>query len=333
MPIQLKPSLAGMAIKHAIKAKPPVSVFVEGEPGVGKSSVIRGITNELGIEFRDVRASLLDPVDLRGLPSVDAKKGTKWNPPAFLPRDGEGVLLLDELNSAPRMVQAACYQLVLDRGLGEYTLPDGWAVVAAGNGEKDGAIVERMGTALNSRFLHIDFIPDLQDWIKDFAIPAGVATEIIAFLRFKSDLFHHFDRKAREFPCPRTWEFSDRLLKTTPPKEIEFAMFAGCVGEAAATAFVGFLRTYRQLPSIEEILLKPEKATLPEAPDALYAVSTLVAKYTTKANCSAVLKYVRRMSPEFRALWAQDSISRDKTIAENRDWIAWAAEDHNLIAA
>src|SRR5947208_2825514 len=107
-------------------------------PGCGKSSVVRQAADQLGLDLIDLRVTLLDPVDLRGLPRL-TDDAAVWVPPAFLPRGGSGVLFLDELAQAPPLVQAACLQLTLDRRLGEYALPGGWAVVAAGNRAGDRA--------------------------------------------------------------------------------------------------------------------------------------------------------------------------------------------------
>ena len=144
--------------------------FIWGSPGVGKSSIIGQLARSLNLALRDIRALLLDPVDLRGLPYV-ADGRSKWATPEFLPQEGAGILLLDELNSAPAMVQAAFYQLILDRRLGEYTLPDGWVIIAAGNRDGDRAHTTRMPTPLRNRFVHLEFEVDAQEW-SEWAISA-----------------------------------------------------------------------------------------------------------------------------------------------------------------
>jgi len=138
--------------------------------------VIHQLAAELAIPLRDVRALLLDPVDLRGLPFLGSDGRSKWATPDFLPQDGEGILFLDELNAAPAMVQASCYQLVLDRKLGEYTLPEGWAIVAAGNRDSDRAATTRMPTPLRNRFVHLEFEVDVQEWA-EWAIGAEIRPE------------------------------------------------------------------------------------------------------------------------------------------------------------
>jgi MoxR-like ATPase len=177
-----------------ITEQQPVSIW--GTPGIGKSAVVHQLAAERGIPLKDIRALLLDPVDLRGLPFVGKDGRSTWATADFLPQGGEGILFLDELNAAPAMVQASCYQLVLDRKLGEYTLPEGWAIVAAGNRDSDRAATTRMPTPLRNRFVHIDFEVDVQEW-SEWAIQTGICPEVIAFIRFRPQLLNAFDRDVR----------------------------------------------------------------------------------------------------------------------------------------
>ena len=185
------------ALRVLVSARQPV--FVWGGPGIGKSALIRQLAEALKVTLRDVRALLLDPVDLRGLPFLGSDGRSKWATPEFLPQDGAGILFLDELNAAPAMVQASCYQLVLDRKLGEYVLPEGWAIIAAGNRDSDRGVTTRMPTPLRNRFVHLEFEVDIQEW-SEWAIQAGIRPEVIAFLRFRPELISAFDRDAHAFP-------------------------------------------------------------------------------------------------------------------------------------
>ena len=171
----MKASVISRALKAlVIGERQPV--FIWGIPGIGKSAVIHQLAAELAIPLRDILALLLDPMDLRGLPFLRSDGRSKWAMPDFLPQDGEGILFLDELNAAPAMVQASCYQLVLDRKLGEYTLPEGWAIVAAGNRDSDRAATTRMPTPLRNRFVHLEFEVDVQEWA-EWAIGAEIRPE------------------------------------------------------------------------------------------------------------------------------------------------------------
>jgi MoxR-like ATPase len=152
----MKPSRVETVLSHTLTTRWPT--FLWGPPGVGKSSIVRKIAGDRGLHLLDVRASLLDPTDLRGLPYV-ADDRARWSPPSFLPHDpdSQGLLFFDELNAAPPLVQASLYQLTLDRRVGEYELPAGWSIVAAGNRAEDGSVTYRMPAALANRFIHLEF--------------------------------------------------------------------------------------------------------------------------------------------------------------------------------
>jgi MoxR-like ATPase len=186
----MKPSDIASSLQLLAQIQKPA--FVWGPPGVGKSQIVAQVAALLGIRLIDIRAILLDPVDLRGLPTVEQGRAA-WATPAFLPEDGSGILFLDELNAAPPLVQAACYQLVLDRAVGEYRLPDGWTVFAAGNREGDRAVTSRMSSALANRFVHLVFEPDLDDWSRWAMGPGDLRPEVVAFLRWRPELLHHFE--------------------------------------------------------------------------------------------------------------------------------------------
>ncbi len=310
----MKPSGIARALRVLIRAGQPV--FVWAGPGVGKSSVVAEVAAELKLALRVVRALLLDPVDLRGLPFLGTDGRTKWATPEFLPQDGEGILFLDELNAAPAMVQASCYQLVLDRKLGEYTLPDGWAIVAAGNRDSDRAATTRMPTPLRNRFVHLEFEVDLQEWC-EWAIQAGIRPEVIAFLRFRPALLSVFDKDATAFPSPRSWEFVSRILDSlgTPSSPaLEYELIAGAVGAGAATELSGFLRMFRELPDIDAILMNPLWAPVPEEPSAQYPVASALARCASDSNFDRICTYLDRLPTEFRVLCVHDATLRDPTL-------------------
>jgi MoxR-like ATPase len=147
----MKPSQLYEALHALISERVPLHIW--GACGVGKSQIVAQVAADRKCEFLDIRAVQLDPVDLRGLPRISADRA-EWVPPKFLPLDGEGILFLDELTSAPQMTQAGCYQLVLDRKLGEYRLPDGWVVIAAGNPASERGVHFSMPRPLRNRFVH-----------------------------------------------------------------------------------------------------------------------------------------------------------------------------------
>ncbi|MGA8042357.1 MAG: hypothetical protein WCA37_06085 [Terracidiphilus sp.] len=175
-------------------------LHVRGACGVGKSQIVSQVAADRKCEFLDIRAVQLDPIDLRGLPRITADRAERV-PPKFLPLNGEGILFLDELTSAPQMTRADCYQLVLDRKLGEYRLPEGWVVIAAGTPASERGVHFSMLRPLRNRFVHLDLEPDFMDCCK-WAVKAGIRAEVIAFLRFKPALLHDPDATSDVNACP-----------------------------------------------------------------------------------------------------------------------------------
>ncbi len=300
-------------------------VFVWGPPGVGKSQIVRQTAQHLGLDLIDIRAILLDPVDLRGLPRISEDGLAKWSAPAFLPADGAGVLFLDELNAAPPLVQAACYQLVLDRRIGEYELPEGWTVVAAGNREQDRAVSHRMPSALANRFTHIDFEVDADQWT-DWARESDIAPEVISFIRFRPGLLHDFDpeRETRAFPSPRSWEFVSRLIPSGPESGVFKEMVAGTVGAGAAAEFCGFLSLWEQLPTAERVLADPSGIAIPEDPAVLFALCEMMGAAMNKGNADDLLTWALRLPAEFSVLVIREAVRHNPSMVHTRSFDRWA---------
>ena len=326
----MTPSSAAKALSTLFTIRQPV--FLWGPPGVGKSQIAAQAAAGLGLDLIDLRAVLLDPVDLRGLPSVAGDGRAHWCPPAFLPTEGRGVLFLDELNAAPPLVQAACYQLILDRRIGEYRLPDGWAVAGAGNREQDRAVVHRMPSALANRLVHIDIEPCLDDWA-DWAQDAGVRPEVVSFLRFRPALLHDFDpaSPSRAFASPRSWTFVSAILDSAPEPDVELDLYRGAVGEAAATEFAGFLRVWRELPDTEAVLQNPAAAPVPREPAAVYAICEALARKACQETMPALTGYAARLPQEFGVLLMRDAVRRDTSVIETPAFAGWARDNAHVL--
>lgn len=325
----MKASGVASSLHLLFDARQPV--FIWGPPGIGKSDVVRQVAKERNVSLRDIRALLLDPVDLRGLPFLSEAREAKWAIPDFLPKEGQGILFLDELNAAAPMVQASCYQLVLDRKLGEYTLPDGWVIVAAGNRESDRAVTTRMPTPLRNRFTHLAFEVDVQEWC-EWAIRTALRPEVIAFIRFRQDLLSQFDRDANAFPSPRSWSFVSKILKSAPATSIEHDLIAGTVGDGAAIEFTAFLTTYRNLPNIDAILLNPEREPVPANAAAQFAVASALSHCATDINFDRVCRYLTRMPAEFGVLCVRDASIRQPDVRHTAAYTQWAVANHNVVA-
>lgn len=327
----MKPTQIVSALNALVSIRQPV--FLWGAPGVGKSQIVSQVAAQQDLELRDIRAVLLDPVDLRGLPRIGDDGRSHWCPPAFLPVEGNGIIFLDELNAAPPLVQAACYQLILDRKLGEYCLPDGWTIVAAGNREQDRAVTHRMPSALANRMVHLDFDADIDDWVA-WAQSAGIRPEVIAFLRFRPNLLHDFDPAVSEkaFPSPRSWEFVSAMLRAEPEEAVEYDLFRGAVGECGAAEFSGFLQIWRELPEPDAVLLAPESAPVPAEPAAVYAICEALARKAAACTMDALVCYAARLPTEFGVLLMRDAVRQDKSVVQTDAFTRWAqANAHVLV--
>lgn len=329
----MTPSQTISALATLISIRQPA--FLWGAPGVGKSQIVAEIAQKMDMELRDIRAVLLDPVDLRGLPRIDSEGKAQWCPPAFLPdsnSQGKGIVFLDELNAATPLVQAACYQLVLDRRIGEYILPAGWTVLAAGNREKDKAVSYRMPSALANRMVHIEFETNIDDWLM-WAQKAGIAPEVIAFLRFRPALLHNFAPRSsdKSFASPRSWEFLSRTFLANPPHDIEYELFQGAVGTAAASEFVGFLEVWRDLPSVESVLSAPSLAPVPSTPAAMYAICEALAQKSSFETSDALICYAKRLPAEFAVLLIREAVCRDERIVTSSAFAEWAQKNASVL--
>jgi hypothetical protein len=328
----MRPTELFDTLKPVIPTGQPV--FIWGPPGVGKSSIVGQVSRELAMSFCDLRAVLLDPVDLRGFPYF-SDGVAKWARPEFLPSSGSGVLFLDELPQAAPMVQAALLQLVLDRKIGEYTLPDGWTIIAAGNRAEDRAGGHRIISALLNRFVHLDLEVSNDDW-HAWAIGSGNISPVVrSFLKFRPGLLFQFDptANARAFPTPRSWSFVSSILPSATDNTI-LSLAAGCVGEGPAAEFVAFNRIYRGLPDIDQLLANPGAAIVPTAPDVLYAVCGAVAERCKKADdkiLGAAVKYAGKLQKEFGVLMMRDVLAANTRVSAIPEGAAWLRDNRNLI--
>ena len=254
---QVGPKGAMKAIRKAIQTRRPT--FLWGPPGIGKSDVVKQIGEQAGREVIDVRLALWEPTDIKGIPYYNSDKGTMvWAPPAELPTDPEStaIIFLDELNSAPPAVQAAAYQLILNRAVGTYKLPKGVDLVAAGNREGDRGVTYRMPAPLANRFVHLEMKVDFDDF-QDWATLNKVHPEVLGYVGFAKQDLYDFDPKSpsKSFATPRSWVFVSELLQDDDcDNDTLSTLIAGAVGDGLATKFMAHRKIAGKLPKAEDIL-------------------------------------------------------------------------------
>lgn len=263
-------------------------VMLWGPPGVGKSQMIAEVAGRNGVPLIDIRLSQMEPSDLRGIPFKNGDL-VEWAVPSMLPdieRQGiSGVLFLDEITSAPPSVSAAAYQLILDRRLGAYEVPEGWAIFAAGNRQGDRGVTYTMPAPLANRFSHFEVELNVDDWAA-WAYARGIDDRIIAFIRFRPDLLFEFDpaHNPVAFPSPRSWEFAHRALqKFEAYPELLSGSLQACVGQAAGIELNAFIAHLDQLPDLDAIV-RGQPVAAPREIDLQYAVAAALVGRAIRAQ-------------------------------------------------
>ena len=313
----------GRALEGGVPFSALPSVMLWGPPGVGKSQGVRQIASALGarygrrVDVTDVRLLLFNPIDLRGIPVPNAEKTLAiWLKPQVFdmdPSDGTiNILLLDEISAAPPTVQAAAYQITLDRTCGEHRLPDNCIVIAAGNRVSDRSTAYRMPKALANRLLHIDVRADFASW-RTWAVESGLNDKVIAYLAFRPDRLSAFDAAVDDlaFATPRSWEMAATVIDGFGGDvEKAYPLVSGVIGSGAASEFRTWTRVYANLPDLDDIFAgRPAKA--PRSADALYAlVSAMTARArTVRDDLGAIehsIRYAGKLPADFSVLLMKD---------------------------
>lgn len=271
---------ARKAILKAFNSNRPV--FLWGPPGIGKSEVVAEVAEELGGLVIDLRMAQMEPTDIRGIPFFNKELSKMdWAPPVDLPDEELAsqypvvVLFLDEMNSAPPAVQAAGYQLILNRRVGKYKLPDNVRIVAAGNRDSDKGVTYRMPMPLANRFVHIEMRADFASW-QNWAVNKGIHKDVVGYLSFAKQDIYDFDSKSssRAFATPRSWVFVSDLLKDEDTdNDTLFNLIAGAVGEGLAVKFMAHRKIAGKMPEPSDILSGKIKDLAVKEVSAMYSLT------------------------------------------------------------
>ena len=277
----VSPNRAKKSIIRAMQKKRPI--FLWGPPGIGKSDIISQITDSLpNSHLIDIRLSLWEPTDIKGIPYFDSNSGTMvWGAPSELPskefaqKYDNIVVFFDEMNSAAPAVQAAAYQLILNRRVGQYELPDNVIIVAAGNREADKGVTYRMPAPLANRFVHLELAVNFDDWF-EWAVINKVNTDVVGYLQFAKQDLYDFDPKSpsRSFATPRSWSFVSELLEEDDTDESTTTdLVAGAVGEGLAVKFMAHRKVAANMPNPSDILAGKVKEIKTQEISAKYSLT------------------------------------------------------------
>lgn len=342
-PTQVAAVLTGEFAAAAAGTHTPVMLW--GPPGVGKSQIVAQIAERAAVPLIDVRLAQMEPTDLRGIPFRDGAN-VVWSVPALLPdaaRHGaRGILFLDEITSAVPTVTAAAYQLILDRRLGEYRVPPGWAIFAAGNRHGDRGVTYQMPAPLANRFAHYELEPELDDWIA-WAHARGIDPRVVAFLRFRPDLLFQFDpaRYAAAFPSPRSWEYASRALaKFGDAPELVGEALSACVGAAAGSACRAYLEHLEAMPDVAAIAAGAG-GDVPRGLELQYAVAAALVRHIGRLPLarqddavSHALDYARRFPQRELGVMLVTDLQRvlGRPLYGLRAFAEWAQDVSDLIS-
>lgn len=332
--IPLTPSQATNAITKCLRANK--FVMLSGSPGIGKSWIANDIAVNHKLVPIDKRLAQSDPTDLNGFPSLSQDRTRmEYKPDKDFPLEGIDeiphgyngwFILFDELNSAPLSVQAAAYKVILDRKIGEHNLHPKAFMMGAGNLQSDRAIVNRLGTAMQSRMVHIHLQVDIYDW-QEWANQHDIDHRIRAFLKFRPELLHKFnpDHDDVTYPCPRTWHFLSDIIKPIQEFEIEdLAIIQGTIGEGGGMEFKSYCKIYKNLPTVEDMIAAPEMIEIPDEPSHQYAYATLIGSTMNVDNCAPLMQVMSQLPKEFQIITLKDVYSKGGETKQHpliRQWV------------
>ena len=320
----MKPSQLTLALSdlHAMD----IPAFIWGPAGIGKSQIVAQYAATAGLPFVDYRLYLREQVDVMGLPGVENGR-TVYAKPAELPDspDWRGIVFFDEFCIASPSQQSPGMQIFLDRAVGGFKLPRGAWLVAASNRQTDRGLFHRLADPMADRVCHIDLEADHNDWLS-WAASAGVASETMAFIRFRPQLLHTYDsqRKWHAPTSPRGWVDVSKI--TARRSGVEADLIRGRVGDSAAGEYLAFLKLAREMVSPDEVLKRPGTAEVPTNAAVLYALAEALARRATVATWGAVVTYAKRMPREYAQCLVSSATKITPALCNTREYIDWAAK-------
>lgn len=319
-------------IEKGLPVKTVPSVMLWGPPGVGKSQAVRQIAKEIEstgkkVAVMDVRLLLFNPIDLRGIPTANEDKTLAiWLKPQIFQMDESdniiNILFLDEISAAPQSVQAAAYQITLDRVVGEHKLSENCIVIAAGNRTTDKSVAFKMPKALSNRLMHIEVEGSFKSWEK-WAVQNGINDKVVGFLSFRQNYLMCFDSSSNDlaFATPRSWEMVSNLLNYVDGNvENMYQLIAGLVGTGVAVEFRTWSKVYNELPAIEDIF-DGKMPSMPKNTDAMYALTASMTAYAREhkndiRRIANSIIYANTMPPDFSVLLMKNYMYIEKGYKE-----------------
>ena len=311
--------------------------MIWGPPGIAKSAVVEQTATQTNRTLFDIRSNIKESPDFTGyLCLTECRPGQppKMTAPADLPPmdlAAPSLLFLDEINGASRDVQGALFQLVQDRRLNSYRLPDDCRIVCAGNRTVDRGVANAMPTPLKNKMVHLNVEPDVDQWVEDYAIPQGVHPVVIAWHGFKKasnvQTLMIFDPKSDDpaFASPRSWTALSKIMHQNANPST--ALVCGTIGAGIGIEFSGFAKVAAEMPPADLIWLNPTAAPIPQEVSAVYAVAGMIAASVTIPTMPQFVQYITRFPSQEFSVFAMDCATRRAPeLAHSPAFVSWAKE-------
>ena len=306
---------------------PPI--LIHGSPGLGKTSIVRELCKERGIGFVPVLLSQIDSVDIRGLPSVNKEEKTMtWNPPDFWPRGKDqpkGILFFDEITAAPKDVQVAAYEIILERKIGNiYSVPKGWYIVAAGNDATDHAVATTMSSALANRFMHVEITANAEDWVK-WGVSNEIHPSVIGYINYRPASLFNMDNEnlERGWPSPRSWEKVSHMIDIYGGDErVLRKIVYGLVGNRVGVEFCEFHKLNSQFDSVLDMMLGKKEIVIPTEIDRRWALCSAMTYLVWRgkdakdeeARLNGFFEICMKLSSDFATMSMVSAMNGNKSI-------------------
>jgi len=321
----MRPSTLAKAIDFHFQIDRPMGIL--GDPGIGKSQIVSAAAARYGLPLVVMNLVLSDSTDFSGLPFLitlpDGTRVVDWVKQRLFLQSEPYVLFLDELFQAPVATMNVAAPIILEKRVGDTTLPPECRVVFASNKASNKAGTNRVPSHIPNRATLVELEVSNDDWLL-WASPNGMPEVIPAFMMMRPNLLHDFDPNRMVNATPRQWAGIGNMINAGLSNEIKFDCIAGCVGEGPAAEFIGFERIMGQIPTKEQILMNPETTPVPEDPSAQYAIAGMLIQNTTSNNFDVVVQYMERMPEDFQAMFCKEVLRLQPAVTSCRGYVKWA---------
>ena len=309
--------------------KSGIPTYISGSPGIGKSEVVAQFAASIKYKLYDVRTTLIDAVDLRGIPTIH-NGITKWCPPIFLPTEENSILFLDELGAAIPSIQAALYQLMIERKLGEYELPKNCYIIAAGNTTADKAVAYKLSSALRNRMSMVTLESNAKEWCV-YGLMNEVDSRVIGYISARPESLCGEITATDAFATPRSWFNLSKVIKEETDMDVILSLASSLIGTPTAIDFVAHLKYANTLPTVSEVINDPLGCKIPDEITGKHAIMTNLLYKTKGVNLNLVLKYLSRLGTEFETLFMTLVTKANPKVGSCDAYVKWAMNNAEVL--